>query len=284
MQIKKGKKGSCLRRIAGGVLLLAAAACFAFALLNWKREKTAESSYTELKEEVTEKEEQPETEEDVPEETPEEAPEETPTAAPEVSSEPESYESAVDFEALWERNADAYAWIRIEGTAIDYPILQKEGNDDYYLNTTIDGQSGLPGSIFTETVSARDFSNYNTVIYGHNMRDGSMFAALHNYADINFMEEHPYIEIFLPDQKLIYEIFAAVVFDDSNLNFTYDFSGETDRESFLEDISSTREMQSVVNTEKLAGTEDKLITLSTCIGDRPENRWLVIAKQIENAE
>ena len=83
-------------------------------------------------------------------------------------------EVSIDFEALQQQNADIYAWIRIPETQIDYPILQHPSDDAYYLNHTVEGTEGLPGSIYTEKVNSKDFTDFNTVIYGHNMKNGTM--------------------------------------------------------------------------------------------------------------
>ena len=88
----------------------------------------------------------------------------------------------IDFAAAQAVNPDVYAWIWIPGTNIDYPILQSETEDDaYYLNHTIEKKEGLPGTIYTEKYNGKDFSSPVTVIYGHNMKNGSMFADLHKY-------------------------------------------------------------------------------------------------------
>lgn len=86
-----------------------------------------------------------------------------------------------------ETNPDIYAWIEIPDTNVNYPIVQSADDDSYYLNHTIDGQEGYPGSIYTEKVNAKDFSDFNTVIYGHDMKDGSMFKDLHKFEDADFL-------------------------------------------------------------------------------------------------
>ena len=96
-------------------------------------------------------------------------------------------QNQVDFEELQKINPDVYAWIQIPGTNINYPILQSVTEaDDYYLNTTIDGKTGYPGSIYTEKYNSTSFTDPVTVIYGHNMKEGTMFADLHKYTDKTF--------------------------------------------------------------------------------------------------
>ena len=105
----------------------------------------------------------------------------------------------IDFASAQAMNPDVYAWIWIPGTNIDYPILQSETEDDaYYLNHTIEKKEGLPGTIYTEKYNGKEFSSPVTVVYGHNMKNGSMFADLHKYEDRSFFDANPYIYIYLP--------------------------------------------------------------------------------------
>ena len=100
--------------------------------------------------------------------------------AAEKKSDAPHLENTIDFETLQAENSDIYAWIQIPGTLVDYPILQHPTDDSYYLNHTPEGVSGLPGSIYTESVHPKDFSAPLTVIYGHNMRNDTMFGSLHD--------------------------------------------------------------------------------------------------------
>ena len=101
------------------------------------------------------------------------------------------FDIPIDFDVLQQQNPDIYAWIQIEGTNINYPIVQSPTDDSYYLMRTVDRQEGYPGSIYTEKCNAKDFKDFNTLIYGHDMADGSMFQNLHKYSDPNYMNEHP---------------------------------------------------------------------------------------------
>ena len=119
----------------------------------------------------------------------EEIREEVGTGQPEPEPEPEpeapAVEIPIDFASLQARNPDVYAWITVPGTQVDYPILQSASDNGYYLDHTIDGEEKPEGSIFTENYNSKDFEDPNTVIYGHNMKNGSMFRTLHDY-----MTEH----------------------------------------------------------------------------------------------
>lgn len=183
----------------------------------------------------------------------------------------------VDFEGLWEINEDVYAWITIPGTGIDYPILQHETDNTYYLNYNIDGSYGYPGCIYTENLNRKDFTDNNTVIYGHNMKNGSMFAALHKFEDETFFKEHEKVYIYTPQRELVYTIFGAYIYDDRHLLYSFDFANPRVYETYLEDIRSMRSMNALFREEAEVTAEDKIITLVTCIGNRPEERLLVQA-------
>ena len=182
----------------------------------------------------------------------------------------------IDFAAAQAVNPDVYAWIWIPGTNVDYPILQSDSEDvSYYLEHTIERLQGLPGSIYTEKFNAKDFSDPVNVVYGHNMKDGSMFADLHKYEDQNFFNENPYIYIYLPEQTYKYRIFAAVTFDDRYLMDSYNFSDPADFQKYLDELRSS--INGNVNNDVNVTKETGILTLSTCIGDAPNNRWMVNA-------
>lgn len=184
-----------------------------------------------------------------------------------------------DFAALQDQNPDVYAYLTIEGTAIDYPILQSVDGSIDYLNTTIDKQEGLPGSVYTENVNTQDFHDANTVVYGHNMKDGSMFASLLNYRDKNYLNEHPDIVVYLPDKKITYHIYAAVTFDDRYIMESYNFDTLSGREEYLNDIRTFGENDGVFQDDIMPTNENQLITLSTCT-DNPEERFLVVGVKV----
>ena len=119
----------------------------------------------------------------------------------EPQTEESHVEIPIDFAQLQAQNPDIYAWIQIDGTNINYPVAQSATDNEYYLNHTIEGQEGYPGSIYTENWNTKEFTDFNTVIYGHDMKDGSMFQNLHNYADASYMQQHPNVVIYTPEKK-----------------------------------------------------------------------------------
>ncbi len=200
-----------------------------------------------------------------------------------------SYDAAeipsVDFEKLWEINPDACAWIYVPGTEVDYPILQNadasDMHDSYYLNHTIEGASGLPGSIYIEPCNAGDFTDSNTVVYGHSMKNRTMFGSLREFTDAEFFEEHPYIYVATPEKNLVYEIARQAVYDDRHIMATYDFEDAGDYEAFLASLS---EQERNIREEVPVTTDSRLITLSTCVSNDSDSRLLILGVLTEELE
>lgn len=190
-------------------------------------------------------------------------------------------EVPVDFAALKKTNPDIYAWIEIPGTNVSYPIAQSAEDDAYYLNHTIDGKEGYPGSIYTEKINAKDFSDFNTVIYGHDMKDGSMFKDLHKFEDAAFFAEHDKVTIYTETEEKTYQIFAAVVYDDRHLLYSFDNENVDDRKAFLQSVWESRSMRNQFRSDVTVDENSHIITLSTCIGGQPDHRFLVEAVEID---
>lgn len=175
-----------------------------------------------------------------------------------------------------EVNKDIYAWITVPGTAIDYPVLQHPEEMDYYLDYNLDGTKGYPGCIYTQRMNARDWSDPNTVLYGHNMRDGSMFADLHRFEDRGFFDENRYIHVYTEDHRiLVYEIFAAYVSGNEHLLMMYPIHTEDGFRSYLDGIFAHTGWGCNFLENRELTAEDRIITLSTCINGQAAKRYLV---------
>ncbi len=197
------------------------------------------------------------------------------TQGTQAPTEPPTAANPIDFESLHEINEDAYAWITIPNTDIDYPILQSYSEDDFfYLDRNIYKQYEFAGSIFTEKLNTRDFDDPNTVVYGHNMLNGTMFQDLHNFRQDAFFEENEYIYVYTPDRKLTYHIFSAYVYDNRHILNSFDFTNEEVVAQYFEDCLNPRSYDQNVREGIELTTDDKIITLSTCIGD--ENYRLLV--------
>lgn len=185
----------------------------------------------------------------------------------------------IDFAGLQENNPDVYAWLYVPDTNINYPVLQKDDDPEYYLTHDIEKRSSTPGSIFTQYYNSTDWTDNHTVIYGHNMRDKSMFATLHNYEDTQFFEEHPYIYIYTPEYTFVYQVFGAYEYSDVHL--LLGLCNMNNRESFaqyLESVFKLDGMKAIIDRSIDVTADDRIITLSTCVSNSSAHRYLVQAK------
>lgn len=190
-------------------------------------------------------------------------------------------ENQINFDELHKKNQDIYAWIEIPGTKVDYPILQHPDDDAYYLNHTVDRISGLPGSIYSEAVFGKDFSSTQTILYGHNMKNGSMFGSLHRYEDKEFFEENPYIYIYSEDKTLLYQIFASVKFSDAYLPSYCDYNNAEEFNHYVQEI---KQSPGNLNENIEVKPGDRILTLSTCVANEASCRFLVEAVLIDEYE
>lgn len=187
----------------------------------------------------------------------------------------------IDFDSLETINPDIYAWIRIPNTKIDYPIAQRAGDDSYYLKHDMYGEPRFAGCIYTEDCNSKDFTDQNTVIYGHNMKNGTMFKGLHAFSDPTFFQDNPYVYIYTKGRVLAYKVFAAYVYDDRHIMNSFDFTDKSVYGQYLEDIYHVRSMDKQLREDVIVTAEDTIITLETCIGGRTNSRYLVQAVQIK---
>jgi len=169
-------------------------------------------------------------------------------------------------------NGDVLGWISIPGTNISYPLLQAEDNT-WYLWHNWDGVENLAGSIFYECKTNPDRSDFNTIIYGHRMGDGSMFSELHKYKEQAFYDEYAYVYLADETGQYRYRIYASYEVPVDGSAYWLGSFGEEYREYFLQDGL----YRSVLNTDVTPTTEDQILTLSTCTGNGHENRWVVQA-------
>lgn len=132
----------------------------------------------------------------------------------------------VDFNSLKKYNNDIYAWIQIPKLGISYPVLQHKRINNYYLTHNLDKSFGYPGCIFSETGSKKDFSDALTVLYGHNMKNGSMFGMLHRFDNTDFSKVKCYINIITPISKIRYKIVTNAVWGTKNIPSSFKNSNE----------------------------------------------------------
>lgn len=179
-----------------------------------------------------------------------------------------------DLEALRAVNPDVLGWIVIPGTQLEYPLMKGLDNQ-YYLEHSWDKQPNAAGSIFLEQTSSEDLSDFHTVIYGHRMRNGSMFGSLGDYTTLEHWENHPYVYIVDDNGVHRYEIFASYEANIGSRTYQVGFSGEESIQKFMEHCLNS----SVIDTGIVPTSEDKILTLSTCTSVGHENlRWVVQAR------
>lgn len=186
---------------------------------------------------------------------------------------PDPVDIPVDFDFLLEQNQDIIGWIQVEGTKIDYPILYDTTYNRYYLNHNFKGTNTGYGSIFVLGENAGDFTDFNTVVYGHNMLDGSMFAQLHKFRKKDFFDTNGTIIVYTPDRKLTYQVFAAYRRDNLNIIVNNDFSTEELRTEYIESVYA-QDAVANFNPDCSVTASDRILTLSTCIGN-PAYRYVV---------
>ncbi|MGX8833246.1 class B sortase [Amedibacillus sp. YH-ame6] len=190
----------------------------------------------------------------------------------------------IDFDSYWDINKDVYAYLYIDDTKVDYPVLQHESDNSHYLNYTIDGKHGYPGSIYSEKETSKKFDDPNTIIYGHNMSAayGTMFYDLMKYEEEAFFDAHRYIYMYTPDAIYQYEVFAAYTFDNRHLLYSYDFKDKEVFKSYLDEVFHMG--NGIIDQDMKVTNEDKILTLSTCTNVRDEERFLVQAVLKERVE
>lgn len=181
----------------------------------------------------------------------------------------------IQFDELKEINPDIVAWIRSDNTdktGIDYPVLYS-GDNDTYLRQDLYGNEHIAGSIFLEGLNQPDFSDYYTIIYGHNMNNGSMFGSLKNYKDINFWEENQYFTIYTEDMAYRYQIFSCQEATNGGAVFQIGYQPGDEYQTFIDGLVEN----SLIDTAIHPDSSHKIMTLSTCTSSGYSRRFVVHA-------
>ena len=180
------------------------------------------------------------------------------------------------FKRLWDINADIVGWLKVPGTKIDYPVLQGK-NNDYYLRRNINKEWELRGSIFMDYRGHGNAEDLNTVIYGHNMKDGSMFGNLSKYKNKDFFVENQYVEYDYPGATTKWQIFSICIYKSEDDFFKMTFSDQKEYEIFLADCKK----RSIYDTDILVEENDQILTLMTCTYETDDARLAVYAKLVK---
>lgn len=257
-KVSGGKKAAGKRkrrrrqRFLNGIAVLAAAAVFcfsAFSLIQIGLEyKKGTDTYDKVEEMVLKAED---------------------TSADETPGMPEV--PAVDIGSLRLLYEEAEGWILFPDTVISYPIVQGKDNA-YYLNHMIDGTKNSAGTLFVEVSNQKGFADRNTIIYGHNMKNGSMFGQLKKYGKKEYYKEHPFFYLYTEEGVWKYDIFSVRVVDEASASYTINFGSDAEYQKYIDQAHRT----SMYDTGVTVNVSDTIVTLSTCTG-KETNRLIVQA-------
>jgi len=179
----------------------------------------------------------------------------------------------VDHEKLLDMNEDYVLWMYAPGTQIDYPVVRDEGND-YYLDHLFSRKRNAAGTLFIDYRNLPDLLDPNTIIYGHHMRNDSMFGSLTDYEDQAYFEANPYMLIFSAEEIALLEVFSGYVTDSEDHCYDLAISGEKSMNDFVERAKRKSNFDTTV--EVTPG--DRMVTLSTCAYAFENARYVVIAR------
>ena len=180
---------------------------------------------------------------------------------------------SVDFDALLEINPDTIAWIRFdEPSIINYPVVKSADNNEYLTKTFAENDNKL-GAIFMDMRNSSDFSDRNTIIYGHHLNvSPEMFSRLHLYEDEEFCREHPNFYIYTPDGSVrTYTVFSAGIVNAAANNYDVEFASDEEFEQYIEPCRESSNYQ--VDVE--VNAQSQILSLSTCTGDQRDERFLL---------
>lgn len=197
----------------------------------------------------------------------------TPELPPEATTPPDSTAwPQVDFDALKAINDDVVAWIYLDGTQVNYPVVLGPDNE-YYLNRLYNGKGNGAGSIFMDFRNNSKFTDRNSILYGHRMNNGTMFADISKYSNREFFDSHPYVLIVTPDAKYKAEVFSAYVANTTYNSWNTVFDGDDIYLNWLESIRSRSYFERNVEFTP----ESRVLTLSTCTYEFEDARFVVHA-------
>lgn len=257
---QKKKPNGLIRRIIIAVLLLIMIASAISLVKEWMdaaAQRRLEESLAEAARQTETETEPPETEEETEAET--EAP----------------YVSPIDFAPLLATNPDTIGWIRVPDTKIDYPIVQSPDNQ-YYLHKDFDGKDSVYGTIYLDADSKPDFSGWNNPIYGHHMKDGSMFKDVVKFKDQNFFENHRYFEIYTPERTIHLKTLGCYYSDSNGIVRKTSFKSQASFDKWV-----SERLAPCSFAEAPTQPFDSMFVLITCSYEKNDARTLLFAAEVD---
>ncbi|MCD7929356.1 MAG: class B sortase [Clostridiales bacterium] len=182
------------------------------------------------------------------------------------------------YAALWELNHDMVGWLSIEGTVIDYPVMYTPEEPEYYLHRAFDGSDAKSGCLFIGEGSSPDADNI--IIYGHHMKNDTMFGTLVDYGTETFREEHSIIRFDTLYELREYEVVAAFYYDMNNDDFPYYQYTDLSDEAVFDEYMDGLALYNIYAGEIDAAHGDQLLTLSTCNYHTSDGRFVVVARRV----
>lgn len=192
-----------------------------------------------------------------------------------------------EYRKMYETNSDLAGWIVIDGTDINYPVVQSKVYQEFYLDHNFDGEEDDAGSIFADARNDLLPPDDNIIIYGHNMKDGSMFGTLQYYLDKDYYDKHSTLSFDTLRKHGTYKIAAvglSKISEESDDTFKYyDFINADSKKEFKKYVENIKKLEAYdtgVNLEY----GDKLVTLSTCNSVEKDGRLFIVAKEVKNEQ
>ena len=196
---------------------------------------------------------------------------------PESIQIPTSEPPLMDFTKLKSKNEEIIGWITLEDTMIDYPIVQGS-NNSYYLSRSAEKRSSKSGAIFLDYRAEKDFSNFSSVIYGHNMKAGTMFGGLVKFKDKSYFDEHKTGYICTPDKTWKLQVVSVAITQPDSEYYKYAFSSEAEKMSHIEMM---KDKVLYWHEDEALNSEDKILVLSTCSYEQKNARTVLVVKLID---
>lgn len=198
------------------------------------------------------------------------------TTAPVTTTTVPLADNPIDFADLQAKNPETVGWIRVPGTVINYPVMRsgEKTKEDFYLHHGTDGKYLFAGSIYMQKVNRPDFSDPVTLLYGHNMKNGSKFAALHKFKKKDFFSENKTLYIYTPGHIYTYEIYSVFVYDDRLIPADFDFSKLEELAAYQKLTLDPRSYIMQVRKGVTLRPENRIVTLSTCTNNEKERLLL----------